>query len=270
MNELTTYRWSFEEDVLEYRKAGFQAIGVWRRKLADYGEERGIELLQDCNLRVSNLLWAGGFTGNDGRSHAEAIDDAREALELAARLEAECLVLYPGGSDLHIQKHCHRLLQAALDALLPIAEELDVTLAIEPMHPAAAREWTFLTDLQATLDVIQRHGSQHLGLVLDLYHFGDAPKLMELIPVLVRHVAVVHVGDRREPPSIDQSRSPLGRGYLPLDTIIRALLDHGYDGSFDVELLGPEIEASAYPLLLEAALQTMQQHAAAAGTLESF
>jgi hypothetical protein len=41
MNELTTYRWSFEEDVVNYRAAGISAISVWREKIADFGEERG-------------------------------------------------------------------------------------------------------------------------------------------------------------------------------------------------------------------------------------
>ncbi len=34
INELTTYRWSFEEDVNHYHQAGVAGIGVWRQKLA--------------------------------------------------------------------------------------------------------------------------------------------------------------------------------------------------------------------------------------------
>ena len=79
VNEMTTYRWSFEEDVTRYRDAGIEAIGVWRQKLADFGEERGLELLAHSGLKVSNLLWAGGFTGSDGHSYQEGLADAREA-----------------------------------------------------------------------------------------------------------------------------------------------------------------------------------------------
>src|SRR4051794_35720367 len=75
MNELTTFRWSFEQDVAQYLAAGFGAIGVWRQKLSDYGEEKGIELLAESGLQVSNLLWAGGFTGSDGRTFRESIED---------------------------------------------------------------------------------------------------------------------------------------------------------------------------------------------------
>ncbi|MEZ6081693.1 MAG: hypothetical protein R3C56_40285 [Pirellulaceae bacterium] len=42
VSELSTFRWSFEEDVLHYHEIGFEAIGIWRPKLADYGEEKGL------------------------------------------------------------------------------------------------------------------------------------------------------------------------------------------------------------------------------------
>ena len=84
MNETTTFRWSFEEDVANYAAAGIPAMGVWRQKLSDFGEEKGIELLADAGLKVSHLLWAGGFTGSDGRSFRTSIEDASDALETAA------------------------------------------------------------------------------------------------------------------------------------------------------------------------------------------
>jgi len=74
--------------------AGIPAIGVWRQKLADFGEEKGIELLADSGLSVSNLLWAGGFTGSDGHTYRESLNDAAEAIRLAAALNA--LVTDPG------------------------------------------------------------------------------------------------------------------------------------------------------------------------------
>ena len=70
VSELTTFRWSFEEDVAQYRAAGISAIGVWRQKLADIGEPKGTQLLTESGIAVSSLQWAGGFTGSDGHSYA--------------------------------------------------------------------------------------------------------------------------------------------------------------------------------------------------------
>jgi sugar phosphate isomerase/epimerase len=172
MNEMTTYRWSFEEDVAHYRAAGIPAIGVWRQKLSDYGEEKGTELVADSGLAVSNLLWAGGFTGSDGRSHRESIDDALEAIRVAQALSCSCLVVYSGGRAGHTHNHARRLLRDALKDLLPAAAAAGVSLALEPMHAGCAAEWTFLTGLDDALGLIAEFQSPRLKLVLDTYHLG--------------------------------------------------------------------------------------------------
>ena len=90
VSEMTTFRWSFEEDVQHYSEAGIEAIGIWRQKLSDFGEEKGIELLRDSGLKVSSLMWAGGFTGSDGRSYKESVADARDAIQVAAWEPSVC------------------------------------------------------------------------------------------------------------------------------------------------------------------------------------
>ena len=114
MNEITTYRWSFEEDVENYQEAGYSAIGLWRNKLTDSDEDEAIELLAESGLEVTHLSWAGGFTGSDGRTLAESVDDANEALRLAADIRAKCIVLYSGGRNNHTFRHAGRLLRSAL------------------------------------------------------------------------------------------------------------------------------------------------------------
>jgi sugar phosphate isomerase/epimerase len=151
MNELTTYRWTFEEDVQQYAEAGISAISVWRDKLTDFGEERGIELIGDSGLCVSALLWAGGFTGSEGRTFRESVQDAKEALQLAAALNTRCLIVYSGARGGHTHNHARRLLRSAISEILPLADEFGVALALEPMHPGCAAEWTFLTDLKDAL-----------------------------------------------------------------------------------------------------------------------
>src|SRR5262249_40342112 len=96
VSELTTFRWSFEEDVVNYRAADVMAIGVWRQKLADCGEERGAQLLKEAGFTVSSLQWAGGFTGSDGRSHKDSIADARLAIQSAVTIGAKCLIVHSG------------------------------------------------------------------------------------------------------------------------------------------------------------------------------
>lgn len=256
INEMTTFRWTFDEDVANYAAAGVRAIGVWRQKLADYGEERGIELLRDSGLRVSNLLWAGGFTGCDGRNFQESLDDAADAVRLCAALDCRCLVIYTGGRAGHTHNHARRLTREAFRKLLPWAEEHNVVLAVEPMHPGCAAEWTFLTDLDEALALVDAVASPLVKVVFDTYHLGHDARILALLPRIAPHVAVVHLGDGKTPPDREQDRCRLGEGRIPLRELIAGLRQGGFDGDYDLELLGEEIEAADYHELIDSSRRT--------------
>src|SRR4029079_9151199 len=93
------YRWSLGQDLENYREAGYSGIGVWRNKLSDENEDQAIERLISSGLSISNISWAGGFTGSDGRSLADSIDDAASAIRLAGAVMAGCLGVFSGGRD---------------------------------------------------------------------------------------------------------------------------------------------------------------------------
>jgi sugar phosphate isomerase/epimerase len=259
MNEMTTYRWSFEKDVAECVAAGIPALGVWRQKLSDFGEERGVELLADSGLQASNLLWAGGFTGSDGRSLREAVADAFEAIRLAADMRASTLVVYSGARAGHTHSHARRIVKDALTQLLPLAEELNVTLAIKPVHPECASGWTFLTCLDETVALVESIASAHLKIVFDTYHQGWDAQVVERVARLAPHIAIVHLGDGKPPVDREDNRSRLGEGQIPLTEIFTALSEAGYDGDYDVSLNGPEIENSDYRELLRQSKQAFEQ-----------
>ena len=79
------------------------------------------------------------------------------------------------------------------------------------------------------------------------------------IPQIAKHVAVVHLGDSKRTPDREQNRCRLGEGNLPLREIIAALSSAGFDGYYDVELMGEEIEAGDYHSLLEHSKQAFNR-----------
>ncbi len=96
-------------------------------------------------------------------------------------------------------------------------------------------------------------------MVLDTYHLGLQADLPSRIAEIVPQVAIVQLGDARRPPNGEQNRCRLGEGVVPLAEIIAALKAGGYDGYYDVELLGEEVEAHDYGSLLEHAKEAFQE-----------
>lgn len=258
ISETTTFRWSFEEDVLGYSVAGVPAIGIWRHKLSDCGESKAHDLIRRNGLKASHLFWAGGFTGGDGCSFRESIEDALQAIRSAAALECPTLVVYTGPRAGHTGNHARQLAQAALAELAPLAAEEGVTLALEPMHPGCAAEWTFLHSVDDVMELIESVSHPQLKMVLDTYHLGLDGGLAERIPEIASSIALVQLGDARCPPEREQNRCRLGEGVVPLNEIVAALKKCGYDGFYDVELFGEEFETDDYSSLLEHAKEAFR------------
>lgn len=257
VSELSTFRWSLEEDVLRYKEHGYQAIGVWRPKLSDCGESKARELLVDQQMKVSSLNWAGGFTGSDGRSFRESIHDALDAIDAAAQLEADCLVILAGSRAGHTRNHAKRLLSQALKVLAEAAQAVGIQLAVEPMHVGCAHEFTFLTSVPDTLDVIAGIDRSNCGIVFDCYHMAQDDNAMDWLPSIVPFIRLVQFGDSKSAPIGEQNRCLLGDGRVPLAALVHTIESNGYEGFYEVELLGEDVEHYEYSEILSQSFHTL-------------
>jgi len=256
ISQLSTPRWELPREVERIAAHGFAAISIWRPKVSDLAPAAVAALLARAGLRVSSLQWAGGFTGADGRSHVESVADALEAIQLAAGLGAPVLVLHSGCRGGHTRSHARRLLGAALEALVPAATRAGVTLALKPIHPAAACGCSFLTGLAEALDLVEARSDPALALALDLWQFADDDALEELLPRLAERTALVQVADRCGSPSAELDRLPAGSGALPLADAVLALVAAGYRGTVEFDAVGEAVEAVGYDAVLDAARRT--------------
>ena len=91
------------------------------------------------------------------------------------------------------------------------------------------------------------------------YHFGLDPAVVERLPELASRIALVQLGDARRPPQGEQDRCRLGDGEIPLPEIVRRLTRGGYDGFYELELLGEEIESFDYAELLKVSKDSFEQ-----------
>ncbi len=250
VSELSTYGWTFEEDVLHYHQAGFSAIGIWRPKLSDYGEEKGAELLREHGLSISSLQWIGGFTGSDGRSYRDSLHDALDTIQLAADIGAETVTVLAGGRQGHTKNHAKRILYSALRELSEAAQAVGVQLALEPMHIGCATDFSFITSIPHCLDVIAKIGNPHLGMVFDCYHVAQDISSLQWLEPIVPYVRLVQLGDARHAPIGEQNRCLLGHGRVPLARIIAAFQAFGYRGFYEIEVAGRDVEHLCYEQIL--------------------
>ncbi|QDU42528.1 sugar phosphate isomerase/epimerase family protein [Symmachiella dynata] len=251
MNEVTTFRWSFIEDVIAFSKAGLDGIGVWRNKIAEFGEERAVELLREYDLSVSSLSWAGGFTGTNGYSYREMVDDARDAIRLAGDMRAACLVLISGGRNGHTVNHSRRLLCEALAELGDFAAEHQVELALQPSREELCGHWSFLSSIDHVMDILDACDHPYVGMAFDTFHLAGEADIVSRIGTILPYVNTVQLSDSGTAPRTLTDRVMLGDGRLPLVGIIDAFERGGYDGFFDVGIWSDRLWQSNYDRVID-------------------
>ena len=236
VNEFSTLRWNFQEDVVKYASQGINKIGVSRDKVSDFGVEAAVDLLFEMKMRVSSVNWAGGFTGSDGRSFVDSVEDAKEAIQFAGLVDADCLVLHSGGMNGHTDRHAYRIFEHALDSLLPVAEDYGVRLAVEPMCEFDSQPWSIFSQIKPSLDLVKAYESPQLGLVVDLFHCGFSLPLVSQIQAVADKVFLIQIADRLSQ-ACPHRRLP-GFGNVNLSYWLEALGTAGANCSVEFETFG--------------------------------
>ncbi|WP_274558786.1 sugar phosphate isomerase/epimerase family protein [Streptomyces spiramyceticus] len=169
LNQETIRQWSLPELAEGCVKAGVPGVGLWRAPVQEYGVERAARLVRDAGLKVTSLCRGGFLTGDD---RAPALADNRRAVDEAATLGTDTLVLVsgglpPGSRDLHGARE--RIAQG-LAELAPYAADRGVRLAIEPLHPMFASDRCVVSTLGQALELAERFPADRVGVVVDTYH----------------------------------------------------------------------------------------------------
>src|SRR5206468_685867 len=123
-------------------------LGVWRHKVAAAGLRAAARLVRDAGLRVSSVCRGGMFPAASAADRAARIDDNKRAIDEAAELSAEILVLVCGPPPDRDLAAARRMVADGIAAIVPYAAERGIRLGIEPLHPAFAAERSVVTTLR--------------------------------------------------------------------------------------------------------------------------
>jgi sugar phosphate isomerase/epimerase len=142
INSMTVKAWSLEQLVEGCARAGLSAISPWRDIVQSCGLERAAKLIRTHGMTVTGLCRGGMFPAADEAGRRAALDDNRRAVDEAAAIGAQCLILVVGGLPKGSRDVAGARMQVrdALHALLPYARRSRVPLAIEPLHPMFAAD----------------------------------------------------------------------------------------------------------------------------------
>jgi sugar phosphate isomerase/epimerase len=242
INSATVKPWTLEQLVEGCTRAGLSAISPWRDIVQACGVERAGKLIRAHGMTVTGLCRGGMFTAADESGRGAALDDNRRALDEAAEIGAQCLILVVGGLPKGSRDiaDARRQVRDALAALLPHARQAGVPLAIEPLHPMFAADRACVNTLAQANDLCDELGSG-VGVAVDVYHVWWDPDLKKEIARAADKILAYHVNDWLVPTTdLLLDRGMMGDGVIDLRTIREMVEAAGYRGHCEVEILSAE------------------------------
>ncbi|WP_349959356.1 sugar phosphate isomerase/epimerase family protein [Rhizobium sp. ZPR3] len=221
-------------------KQDIVAIAPWRDQVHKIGLSEAARIVADNKLKVTGLCRGGMFPAASSEGRAAAIDDNKRAIDEAAALNADCLVLVVGGLPEGSKDipHAREMVADGIAAILPHARSAGIPLAIEPLHPMYAADRACVNTLEQALDICDLLG-EGIGVAIDVYHVWWDPKLYEQIAragaggrILAHHICDWLV------PTTDLllDRGMMGDGVIDLKRIRAEIEKAGFFGLQEVEI----------------------------------
>lgn len=236
LNQMTTQRWNLREAVEGCVRAGIPSIGVWRDKVAEMGLRESARIIQASGLHVSSLCRGGWFPALSQHERDARLEDNRRAIEEAAELGTDLLVLVCGPAANRDITAARAQVHDAIAQLVPYAADHGVKLGIEPLHPMFAADRSVIVTL-AEANQLARQFNEQVGVVIDTYHVWWDPDITNQIEQAAGRIFGLHVGDWLvPPPDLLLGRGMMGDGVIELRRLRSAVDATGYSGPIEVEI----------------------------------
>jgi sugar phosphate isomerase/epimerase len=253
LSAISTFGWELDRDLEFYARAGIDCVGISMAKLDRFGWDEGTARIADSGVRVGNLIGLGPFRLDDPAQWTARREHLVRALDTAAALRAECIVLTTGPAGVLPWDEAADALEAALGPVLVDARARGLRFALE--HTNSLRvDVGFVHTLRDAVDLARR---LDVGVCMEVNACWAERDLAATVAAHVDRLALVQVSDYAVGTLSTPARLVPGDGDIPLERILGQVLAAGYRGRFDLELVGPAIDAEGYEAASRRALAAL-------------
>lgn len=215
-------------------------ISPWRDQVHGVGLAEAARIVSQNGIRLSGHCRGGFFPAPDAEGRKKAIEDNRRAVDEAAAMNADCLVLVVGGLPVGSKdmRGARQMVEDGMAELLPYARAASIPLAIEPLHPFYAADRACINTLKQSLDLCDKLGDG-TGVAIDVYHVWWDPELEEQVARAGRNGQILahHICDWLVPTKDPlNDRGMMGDGVIDLKGFRRMIEAAGFFGPQEVEI----------------------------------
>ena len=264
VSAISTFRLPLDEDVAFWHEHAVTNVGVSVAKLEAFGWDRGTDVVRsavDDGLNVCDLIGLGPFHLADASRWDRQRERLTRAIATAEAVGAPVIVFTTGPFAPLSWDEAADAFEQAITPVLGEARTRGIDVAIE--HTNSLRvDVGFVHTLRDAIDLARR---LDVGVCMEMNACWAERGLDRTIAEGVDRIRLVQVSDFKVGTVASSQRLVPGDGDIPTDRIVRTLLAAGYEGVFELELIGDQIVEEGYEHAVPRAIAALDALLAAAG-----
>lgn len=239
IHTITTKPLDIKTAIDKFSSLGVKGITVWRDAFAQYSPRQVGKMIKKSGLELVSLCRGGFFPAAEDEKRKAAIADNIALIGEASELEAPLLVLVCGADPRQPLTKSREQIKAGIENILPVAEKLQIKLAVEPLHPLYADTRSAITSMKQANDIVEYFNSDCLGVAVDVYHvWWDEDLKKEIFRCgKNNNLFAFHICDWKVPTKdILLDRGIMGEGCINIPEIKSWVNNAGFIGFNEVEI----------------------------------
>ena len=246
VNSVSSYMQPLADDIAMWQALGVDHVGLILPKVLDVGWDEAAAMVTGAGLRVSTIFGPTYRRLDADRSLGWWDDDQAgtvATLEFAARVGAASVYVCSGAAPTLTWDEAADAFCELVAPAVARSAELGIPLLLEPTNPLRS-DVSFVFWQRDAMDLARRAGTK---VMLDFQSCWYERGLEAVVRDNIDLVAVAQLSDYVVGTGETGNRVPPGDGDIPLERLVAMALDAGYEGAFDLEVMGPRVEEEGYP-----------------------
>jgi sugar phosphate isomerase/epimerase len=245
VNSVSSYLQPLEADLELWRDLGVEHVALILPKIEEVGWDKAREMVTTAGLRVSTIFGPTYRPLDADRSLGWWDADQQgtvDTVEFAASVGAASVYVCTGAASTVTWDEAAGLFCELIEPAVARGAELGVPVLLEPTNPLRV-DISFVFWQRDAVDLAREAGTK---VMLDFQSCWYERGLEQVVRKNIDLVGLTQISDYVIGTTETGNRVVPGDGDIPLERLLAMVLDAGFEGSFDLEVMGPRVEEEGY------------------------